>query len=96
MTELGKTLRKIRIDLDITQKQMADTLLVSPAYLSSVELGYKNISSQLEDNIYTAYSNLLPDNFHELIMIHNGVLDISDLDEIDKLKIIKLYKELKK
>lgn len=96
MTELGKVLRKIRIDIGITQKQMADTLLVSPAYLSSVELGYKNVTEVLECNIYTAYEQLLPINFDDLILMHNGVLNISQLSDNDKLEIISLYKEFNK
>ena len=41
MKTFSKELKKLRVDLEITQKQMAKSLLVSPAYLSAVERGNK-------------------------------------------------------
>lgn len=38
-TELGKTLRKIRIDRDELLKDMAEKLDMSPSMLSSIENG---------------------------------------------------------
>jgi transcriptional regulator with XRE-family HTH domain len=43
ITELGKYLRKLRIDKMVTLRQMADEIGMSPAYLSSIETGKKNI-----------------------------------------------------
>ena len=37
LTEFGKTLRKARIDHDISLKDLADLLNLSPAFLSGVE-----------------------------------------------------------
>lgn len=43
ITDFGKNLRKIRIDLGITLYQMAETTNVSPAFLSSIETGKKPV-----------------------------------------------------
>ena len=42
LTELGKFLRKLRIDRNELLKDMADTLKVSTAFLSAVETGKKS------------------------------------------------------
>lgn len=41
---LKKMLRMIRVGLDITQAQMASDLNISPAYLSSVERGERDLT----------------------------------------------------
>jgi transcriptional regulator with XRE-family HTH domain len=55
LTELGKFLRKLRIDHGELLKDMADTLKVSAAFLSSVETGKKNPPSGWYDAIVRAY-----------------------------------------
>ena len=44
LTEIGKFLRKVRIDRNLLLKDMALGLEVSPAYLSTVETGKKTFS----------------------------------------------------
>lgn len=55
VTPFGKFLRKLRIDHGVILKTMAETLGFSSAYLSSVELGKKNVSDELIDNIAKNY-----------------------------------------
>lgn len=43
-SQYGKIIRKARINAGITLTQMAQALSVSPAFLSSMETGKKNIS----------------------------------------------------
>ncbi len=43
LTELGKVLRKMRIDKGELLKDMADKLSISPSYLSAIESSERNI-----------------------------------------------------
>lgn len=43
LTAFGKEIRKLRIERDLLLKNMADSLRVSPAFLSAVETGRKGI-----------------------------------------------------
>ena len=45
ITELGKHLRKIRIDHGEILKNMADKLGVTSSFLSAVEIGKRNMTS---------------------------------------------------
>ncbi len=56
VTTFGKTIRKLRIDAGIVLKDMAETLGVSSAYLSSIELGKKNITTKIIESICANYS----------------------------------------
>lgn len=51
LTEIGKYLRKIRIDKGLLLKDMALGLEVSPAYLSTVETGKKTFSADFVEKI---------------------------------------------
>ncbi len=46
-TPFGKVLRKLRIDFDLFLYQMASKLNISPAYLSSIETGQRNIPDDI-------------------------------------------------
>ncbi|NLK87795.1 MAG: XRE family transcriptional regulator [Clostridiaceae bacterium] len=56
ITEFGKALRKIRIDSGELLKDMALKLNVSPAYLSAVEMGKRNVPEGWPEIIRTNYS----------------------------------------
>jgi transcriptional regulator with XRE-family HTH domain len=47
LTPFGKQVRKLRIDADVTLKEMADALGVSSAYLSGVETGDRPLSENM-------------------------------------------------
>lgn len=55
VTPFGRYLRKLRIDNGVILKDVADELEVSPAYLSSIELGKKNISNEFISRISTHF-----------------------------------------
>ena len=59
ITKFGKLLRKIRIDHGEILKNMADKLEVSPAFLSAVEIGKKNVPKGWVERISSIY-NLSP------------------------------------
>ncbi|KGM34766.1 helix-turn-helix domain-containing protein [Inquilinus limosus] len=56
LTEFGKEVRKLRIDRDLILKDMADALGVSPAFLSAVETGKKNVPNGFIARLAAAYS----------------------------------------
>lgn len=56
ITELGKHLRKIRIDHGEILKNMADKLGVTSSFLSAVEIGKRNIPDGWIDNISQWYN----------------------------------------
>lgn len=85
----SKELKKLRIDLEITQKQMAADLSVSPAYLSAVECGKQKATEILLTRIYNVYDV----NLGGLAVIHNGILDISDKPNYQKLTILNMNKQ---
>ncbi len=55
ITNLGKELRKLRLDLGITLFEMAQTIGVSSSYLSSVETGKKAANDQLLQQLTEKY-----------------------------------------
>ena len=56
LTELGKFLRKLRIDNGELLKDMAIKLNVTPSFLSMVETGRRNIPKKWEEDIEKIYS----------------------------------------
>ncbi len=59
-TELGKFLKKLRIDNGQVLKDMSERLGVSAAFLSSVENGLRNVPEKMTNNLIASYelSNL--------------------------------------
>lgn len=54
-TQLGRFLRKLRIEHGIVMKDMADTIGCTSSYLSAVELGKKNITQDFLSQIKSKY-----------------------------------------
>lgn len=57
LTPLGKLLRKLRIDLGIKLKDMAEGVGVSMAFLSAIELGKRQISEDLLNTVQRYFLN---------------------------------------
>lgn len=55
LTPFGKALRKLRLDLAISLKDMAAKLNVSSSFLSAVETGKKKIPQNFLEKIITSY-----------------------------------------
>lgn len=51
LTPFGLCVRKIRLELGLTLKEMATAVSVSSAYLSSVELGEKTLNNKLLEDV---------------------------------------------
>jgi transcriptional regulator with XRE-family HTH domain len=83
LTELGKFLRKLRIDHNELLKDMADALDVSAAFLSAVETGKKNPPNgwreaivktyQLKDAQYEAFCDAWANSKDQVIIPLNGL-----------------------
>lgn len=100
LTDFGKFCRKLRIDHDETQKDIADYLGVTTAYLSTMENGKRNISKTIADKLITRYNLsgvdldrfiLAIDNSMSLIKFH-----IAKLNFMDRKLIMKIYHNLNK
>lgn len=55
LTEFGRILRIYRVNHGITLKDMADNLSVPSSYLSSMEMGRKNISHDFLKKLFNTY-----------------------------------------
>ena len=67
LTELGKELRKLRIDNDEKMIEMADRLERSPAFISAIETGKKAPPAGIEQLVITTYG-LVGDAARRLIV----------------------------
>ena len=79
ITPFGRYLRKLRIDHGVILKELADSLKVSSAYLSALELGKKNISTNfiLKVSEYFKLSQTEIDEVEKLAEISKPQVKIS-------------------
>ncbi len=66
-SQLGKELKKLRIDLSITLVEMARALGVSSAFLSAIETGRKRVPDNFLTSLTTTYPEIDKDKFDVLI-----------------------------
>ncbi|KVQ01848.1 hypothetical protein WJ96_33180 [Burkholderia ubonensis] len=67
LTPFGLCVRKLRLELGLTLKSMADALGVSSAYLSSIELGDKQLTAKIaEDSLRFFQGRLTQEQLKEL------------------------------
>jgi len=57
LTPFGFQVRTLRMELGLTLKTMADSLEVSSAYLSSIELGDRQLSSKIAEDTLAFFSS---------------------------------------
>lgn len=74
VTSFGKYLRKLRIEHDLLLKDMADTLDVSSAQLSAMELGNRTIQANIADKLVDSYGLGNIDEIRHLIDISQPTL----------------------
>lgn len=55
-TSLGVLLRKLRLDTNINQEEMATILKISPSYLSAIENGNRRLSNNIKNSIKSILS----------------------------------------
>lgn len=100
VTPFGKELRKIRINHDEKQKDMALNLSVSKTFLSYLERGQRKIPSDFTRKIVEIY-NLSDNDYESLVRSFyrtEGVIKITLIDksEEDVTLILKLIQKLDK
>lgn len=101
MTPFGKKVRSLRAERGLTQRQMAESIGVSPAYLSALEMGKKGRPSfALVQRIIT-YFNIIWDDAEELIELAGIshpriVIDTSNLSADATSFANRLSREIKK
>ncbi len=66
MTPFGAKLRQLRRERNVTAKEMAAALGVSPAYLSALELGKRGLPTWYMVHRIIAYFNVIWDEAEEL------------------------------
>ena len=67
MTPFGKAIRDLREERGITQKQMAQALNVTPAYLSALEHGHRSKPNWYFVQRIIGYFNIIWDDAEELM-----------------------------
>ena len=98
LTEFGKFCRKLRIDHNETQQDIANYLGVTTAYLSTVEHGKRNISEKIVDKLISRY-NLSGAKLNQFkSTITNSVsfikIHLHKMNSLDRELILKIYYNL--
>ena len=74
--EIGKILRKLRVDAGETAGDMAEKLGVTASYLSAIELGKRRMTKQVSDNIIFLYELSGTDREQIILALVNGKLKL--------------------
>ncbi|MCR4442763.1 MAG: helix-turn-helix transcriptional regulator [Peptococcaceae bacterium] len=101
LTQFGKLCRKLRIDNNELLKDMADKLSVTPAYLSAVEVGKRNVPEEWPEKIAELYS-LNSETYEALkhaadksqLQIKINLRDYEEKDKDAVLAFARVFKEL--
>lgn len=98
LTPYGLFVRTLRLELGLTLKAMADTLQVSSAYLSSIELGERDLTPKIGlDAIEFFKARVTPQKLEELrnaIDQTSKVVPIEDLGSEDKILVAAFARRL--
>lgn len=99
LSNYGKILRKIRIDKGLTMAQMAKSVGITSAYLSTIERGKRNIPKNLTQDIIGHY-DLSKEQVTELqkaeyLSMDSFEIELSDVDLDKKTLVFTIAKNLK-
>lgn len=99
LSNYGKILRKIRIDKGLTMAQMAKSVGITSAYLSTIERGKRNIPKSLTQNVINHYE-LSNEQVTELqkaeyLSMDSVEIELSDVGLDKKTLVLSLAKNLK-
>lgn len=93
--EIGKKIKKMRLERGYTQEKLAEIIDISQKALSSIEIGENFVTSETLDKILTAFditaeelfaTNQFKDSHELLKLINKNIAQIGDNSE--KLEII--------
>jgi predicted transcriptional regulator len=82
LTDFGRAVRKARIDVGVTLQDMAASLSVSPAFLSSLEVGRKRIPEEWVKKIQKFFKEkgaAIP-NLQVLADISNKTISLDEMN----------------
>lgn len=98
LTPLGLCIRQLRLELGLTLKAVATAIGVSSAYLSAVELGEKQLTNKLADQLQNYFSPLISkEKFQNLQKSCAASLDtipVSSLDSEEKILVAAFARRL--
>ena len=92
VTAFGKFLRKLRVDRELTLRDMATSLGISSAYLSAMELGKRTIQPQLVDKIAAIYGVSCDQEIQQLICVPRSPINWNDMSDLGL--IVRINKEI--
>jgi transcriptional regulator with XRE-family HTH domain len=99
LTAFGKLCRKLRIDHGELLKDMADKLKVTPAYLSAVEIGKRNVPQDWPEKITALYllDSETSEALHEAARKSqlNLKIDLKGVEDADKDLVLAFAREFK-
>ena len=55
-TNFGKLLRRLRVDKDITMRSMAQSMKISPSYISGIENGKYEVSDNFLNTLFKTFN----------------------------------------
>lgn len=88
----GKALKKALIDVGITYKKLGEELQVSPAYISSLSSGKKNVSNvwikKIEDYFLEKHNYVIPELRLSAVLSNKGCLPITIGFEYTKKRVL--------
>lgn|SRR5690554_6488942 len=89
LTEFGKAVRKARLEINETLATMAKELGTTPAFLSAMETGNKNISHKWINAIdsFLRSKGIVIDNLEELANAANEVVPLDGLPHQQKMLV---------
>lgn len=74
-TDFGKELKKLRIDLDEKQKDMAKKIGISTSYLSAIELGKRKVTIKILNRFCNVYEiEYEKFKYHFVIYVNDNVV----------------------
>ncbi|MBD0788096.1 helix-turn-helix domain-containing protein [Vibrio sp. Y2-5] len=88
LSPFGAALRKLRIDADETQQQLAKSLHYASTFICGVEIGTKKIPDSLITQIEAHYEKKgieVKDNLRALAAVSNGEVSLHGLSSEHKL-----------
>lgn len=96
MESLGQKVRAIRLEMDLTQNQVAEALHVTPGYISNVENNRTAMSlrvltyyAKLTGRTLDSVVGLVDDDYEETALFNDLAAEIRKLNESDKKKLLK-------
>ncbi|PQV50667.1 helix-turn-helix domain-containing protein [Paraburkholderia sp. BL21I4N1] len=98
LTPFGLYVRKLRLDLGLTLKTMADALAVSSAYLSSIELGDKQLTAKIAEDAVEFFQGRIGSNqieeLREAVARSVDIVPVSSLDSDEKVLVAAFARRL--